>query len=204
MKITLTQFVTLDGVFQAPGAPEEDASSGFPHGGWSVPFGDDDFGAFVTENFERADAFLLGRGTYEIFAGYWPKVSGDIVSDKLNALPKYVASTTLKSADWNNSHLIGAEDLAKDVTALKEQDGRELQLHGSGNLAQSLFQHDLIDTVHLMTFPVVLGSGKRLFAEGGLPTAFKLAQSRTTSTGVVISTYELNGRPEYGSYSLDQ
>lgn len=158
----------------------------------------------MTENFERADAFLLGRGTYEIFAGYWPKVSGDIVSDKLNALPKYVASTTLKSADWNNSHLIGAEDLAKDVTALKEQDGRELQLHGSGNLAQSLFQHDLIDTVHLMTFPVVLGSGKRLFAEGGLPTAFKLAQSRTTSTGVVISTYELNGRPEYGSYSLDQ
>ncbi|MDG4858713.1 dihydrofolate reductase family protein [Streptomyces sp. T-3] len=204
MKLTLTQFVTLDGVFQAPGGPEEDTSGGFTHGGWSVPYGDEDFGVFMTEVFERADAFLLGRGTYEIFAGHWPKVSGDIVSDKLNALPKYVASTTLKSVDWNNSHLIGADDLAKDVTALKEQDGREVQLHGSGNLARSLFEHDLIDTVHLLTFPVALGSGKRLFAEGGLPAAFTLAQSRTTSTGVVISTYELKGRPEYGSYALDQ
>ncbi|QEV21116.1 dihydrofolate reductase family protein [Streptomyces alboniger] len=202
MKITFTQFLTLDGVFQAPGGPDEDRSGGFEHGGWSVPYGDEDFGAFIDEVFEQADAFLLGRGTYEIFAGYWPAVTepDNPVATKLNALPKYVASTTLTSADWRNTQIIGRDDLVKDVTALKESPGRELQMHGSGNLARSLMAHDLIDVLHLLTFPVALGTGKRLFAEGGLPTAFRLARSRTTSTGVVISTYERAGRPEYGSY----
>ncbi|MFF8641065.1 dihydrofolate reductase family protein [Streptomyces sp. NPDC015345] len=202
MKITFTQFLTLDGVFQAPGGPDEDRGGGFEHGGWSVPYGDEDFGAFIDQVFEQADAFLLGRGTYEIFAGYWPAVHDpdNLVATKLNDLPKYVASTTLTDADWQGARIIGRDDLVKDVTALKEQPGRELQMHGSGRLAQSLMGHDLIDTLHLLTFPVVLGTGKRLFAEGVLPTAFRLAQSRTTSTGVVISTYERAGRPEYGSY----
>ncbi|WP_399932048.1 dihydrofolate reductase family protein [Streptomyces kanamyceticus] len=202
MKITFTQFLTLDGVFQAPGGPDEDRGGGFEHGGWSVPYGDEDFGAFMDQVFEQADAFLLGRGTYEIFAGYWPAVHDpdNLVATKLNDLPKYVASTTLTGADWQGTRIIGRDDLVKDVTGLKEQPGRELQMHGSGRLAQSLMGHDLIDTLHLLTFPVVLGTGKRLFAEGVLPTAFRLAQSRTTSTGVVISTYERAGRPEYGSY----
>ncbi|MGA4845792.1 dihydrofolate reductase family protein [Streptomyces sp. G5(2025)] len=202
MKITFTQFLTLDGVFQAPGGPDEDRGGGFEHGGWSVPYGDDDFGAFVDEVFAQADAFLLGRGTYEIFAGYWPAVHDpdNLVATKLNDLPKYVASTTLTSADWQGAHIIGRDDLVKDVTALKERPGRELQMHGSGGLARFLLGHGLIDTLHLLTFPVVLGTGKRLFTEGVPPTAFRLARSRTTSTGVVISTYERAGRPEYGSY----
>ncbi|MEU4799642.1 dihydrofolate reductase family protein [Streptomyces sp. NPDC023327] len=202
MKLTFTQFLTLDGVFQAPGGPDEDRSGGFEHGGWSVPYGDEDFGAFVEEVFAQADGFLLGRGTYDIFAGYWPAVTdpGNVVATKLNTLPKYVASTTLTGADWPHTRIIGRDDLAKDVTALKEQPGRELQMHGSGDLARSLLAHDLIDTLHLLTFPVVLGTGKRLFTEGFPPAAFRLTRSRTTSKGVVISTYERAGRPEYGSY----
>ncbi len=202
MKLTLTQFVTLDGVFQAPGGPDEDRSGGFEHGGWTVPYADEDFGAFVEEAFGRVDAFLLGRGTYEIFAGYWPKKTdpADPVAARLNSLPKYVASTTLTEAGWPGTRIIGRDDLVKDVTALKKQPGRELQMHGSGNLARSLMAHGLIDTLHLLTFPVVLGTGKRLFEEGGLPTAFRLTQARTTSKGVVIATYDRAGRPEYGSF----
>ncbi|MFI8930000.1 dihydrofolate reductase family protein [Streptomyces sp. NPDC053474] len=202
MKITLTQFQTLDGVIQAPGGPEEDTSDGFPHGGWSVPYGDDDFGRFVEEVFGRVDAFLLGRRTYEIFAGYWPKMTdpADPIASRLNALPKYVASRTLTGADWAGTEIIGRDDLLRDVGALKERPGRELQLHGSADLARSLLAHDLIDTLHLLTFPVVLGTGKRLFAEGGLPTAFRHTASRTTSKGVVITSYDRAGRPEYGSY----
>ncbi|GGV05567.1 dihydrofolate reductase family protein [Streptomyces spectabilis] len=202
MKITLTQFQTLDGVIQAPGGPDEDTSDGFEHGGWSVPYGDEDFGAFVTEVFGRVDAFLLGRRTYEIFAGYWPKMTdpADPIASRLNALPKYVASRTLTRADWTGTEIIGRDDLVKDVTALKERPGRELQLHGSAGLAQSLLAHDLIDTLHLLTFPVALGTGRRLFAEGGLPTAFRHTGSRTTSKGVAINSYDREGRPEYGSY----
>ncbi|MFF1379161.1 dihydrofolate reductase family protein [Streptomyces sp. NPDC058308] len=202
MKLTLTQFLTLDGVIQAPGGPDEDRDGGFEHGGWSVPYGDEDFGTFMRQNFDRVDAFLLGRATYEIFAGYWPRMTDptDPVASRLNSLPKYVASTTLTDPEWQGTRVIGRDDLVKDVTALKEQPGRELQMHGSAGLARSLMAHDLIDTLHLMTFPVVLGTGKRLFTEGALPTAFRHAQSRTTSTGVIISTYEREGRPEYGSY----
>ncbi|MFD9864893.1 dihydrofolate reductase family protein [Streptomyces alboflavus] len=202
MKITLTQFLTLDGVIQGPGGPEEDTSGGFTHGGWSFPYGDEDFIAFVTEVFDRADAFLLGRGTYDIFASYWPKMTdpADPIASRLNSLPKYVASTTLTGADWQGTEIIGREDLVKDVTALKERPGRELQLHGSAGLAQSLLEHELIDTLHLLTFPVVLGTGKRFFADGALPTAFRHTGSRTTSRGVAINSYERDGRPEYGSY----
>lgn len=206
MKITLTQFVTLDGVHQAPGGPDEDRSGGFEHGGWSVPHGDEQFGSFIDEVFGRVDAFLLGRRTYEIFAAHWPEVTdpADPVAARLNALPKYVASTTLTGPAWQGTEVIGREDLVADVAALKERPGRELQVHGSAGLARTLFAHDLIDTLHLLTFPVVLGAGRRLFAEGGLPTAFRLTASRTTPKGVLITTYERQGRPSYGSCALDR
>jgi len=200
-KLTVTTFITLDGVMQAPGGPEEDRSGGFEHGGWSVPFGDEDFGRFVTEVFERVDAFLLGRRTYEIFASYWPKMTDpdDPIASRLNGLPKYVPSTTLTHADWAGTTVLHG-DLGKEVTELKERTERELQVHGSGALVQSLLALDLVDTLHLMTFPVVLGAGRRLFAEGGLPTAFRLTDSRTTKAGVAINSYEREGRPTYGSY----
>lgn len=203
-QLTITTFVTLDGVIQAPGGPNEDPSDGFDLGGWSVPYGDADFGQFMTEVFDRAGAFLLGRRTYEIFAGYWPKMTdpADPVASRLNSLPKYVASTTLDSADWAGTTIIGG-DLVKEVAAIKERTDGELQIHGSGGLAQSLMAHDLIDTFHLLVFPVVLGKGRRLFADGAVPTAFRHAGARTTGAGVAIHTYELAGRPEYGTYEAD-
>jgi dihydrofolate reductase len=204
-QLTITTFVTLDGVMQAPGGPNEDTGGGFDLGGWSVPYGDDDFGRFMTEVFERAGAFLLGRRTYEIFAGYWPKMTdpADPIASRLNSLPKYVASTTLDKADWAGTTVIGG-DLVKEVTALKERTDGELQIHGSGVLAQSLMAHDLIDRFHLLVFPVVLGRGRRLFADGAVPTALRHTESRTTGAGVAIHTYELAGRPEFGTYELDE
>ncbi|MEV0225373.1 dihydrofolate reductase family protein [Streptomyces sp. NPDC050704] len=202
-KLTLTSFVTLDGVHQAPGGPDEDRRDGFEHGGWSVPYGDEDFGRFIDEVFGRVGAFLLGRRTYEIFAGHWPRVTdpADPVASKLNSLPKYVASASLTNPEWAGTSVIGG-DLAKEVTAIKENTEGELQVHGSGALAQSLLALDLVDTVHLLSFPVVLGAGRRLFAEGGVPTAFKHTGARLTSTGVAIHTYDFAGRPEYGTYAL--
>ncbi|WP_037681420.1 dihydrofolate reductase family protein [Streptomyces griseus] len=200
-KLVLTTFVTLDGVYQAPGGPQEDTSGGFDQGGWSVPYGDEDFGRFVTEVFDRVGAFLLGRRTYDIFASYWPKMTdpADPIASKLNGLPKYVASSTLTDPGWAHTTVI-AGDLAKEVTALKERTDGELQVHGSGALARSLLALDLVDTVHLMTFPVVLGAGRRLFTEGSLPTAFRHTAGRITAAGVSIQSYDLAGRPEYGSY----
>ncbi|MYS82572.1 dihydrofolate reductase [Streptomyces sp. SID5474] len=201
MKLILTTFLTLDGVYQAPGGPEEDPSGGFEHGGWSVPYGDEDFGRFMTDVIGRADAFLLGRRTYEIFASYWPKVTdpANPIATRLNELPKYVPTGTLASADWANTKLLGG-DLAEEVAALKEQDGHELQIHGSGALAGALLRLGLIDTMHLLTFPVAVGSGKRLFVPGVQPTAFTLTESRATATGVVLNSYERLGAPTYGSY----
>ncbi|MFE7170475.1 dihydrofolate reductase family protein [Streptomyces sp. NPDC057616] len=201
-KLVSTIFVTLDGVYQAPGGPQEDTRGGFEHGGWSFPFGDDDFGRFVTEVFGRPGAFLLGRRTYDIFASYWPNMTdpGDPVAAKLNGLPKYVASSTLTDPGWAGTTVLGG-DLAKEVTALKERIDGELQVHGSGALVQSLLALGLVDTLHLLTFPVVLGTGLRFFAEGALPTRFRRAGGSITSTGVSIQTYEQAGRPEYGSYA---
>ena len=205
-KLVLTSFVTLDGVYQAPGGPQEDTRGGFEHGGWSVPYGDDDFGRFINEVFGRVGAFLLGRRTYEIFAGYWPKVTdpADPVAGKLNALPKYVVSRTLTDPAWEGTTVVPGDDLAKEVTALKERTDGELQVHGSGALARSLFAQDLVDTVHLLTFPVVLGSGLRLFAEGTVPTAFRHTGGLITAAGVSVQTYEREGRPRYGSYELPE
>src|SRR5690606_1573408 len=188
-KLSVTTFVTLDGVYQAPGGRDEDTRDGFEHGGWSVPYGDEDFGRFMDDVFSRVGAFLLGRRTYDIFAAHWPRVTdpGDPVAGKLNSLPKYVVSATLTEPAWSGTTVI-AGDLAKEVTALKERTEGELQVHGSGALAQSLFAAGLVDTLHLLTFPVVLGAGRRLFPEGSLPTAFRRTGGSITSTGVSIQS----------------
>ncbi|MEU9700377.1 dihydrofolate reductase family protein [Streptomyces sp. NPDC047981] len=200
-KLSLTQFVTLDGIYQAPGGPDEDRRGGFEHGGWAFPFDDDDFGAFVDEVFGRPAAFLLGRHTYEIFASYWPKQTdpANPIASQLNALPKYVVSRTLKSADWDPTTILSG-DAVQEVAALKDRVDGEIQMHGSGGLARTLLAADLIDTLHLLVFPIVLGTGFRLFAEGAKPTAFRNIASRTTSKGISINTYEPAGRPEYGTF----
>ncbi|MGQ0803770.1 MAG: dihydrofolate reductase family protein [Actinomycetota bacterium] len=204
MKLTISTFLSLDGVMQAPGGPEEDPSGGFEHGGWSYPYADEDFGKAVDGWFGAADAFLLGRKTYEIFAGHWPKVTDDAnpVATKLNRLPKYVASRTLDKVDWSNSTLLEG-DVAEAVAKLKGEPGNELQVHGSGNLAQTLIKHGLIDEYRLFVYPVVLGEGKRLFADGAVPAALKLVDSKTTSTGVTINSYQPAGDLTTGSFALE-
>jgi len=205
MRLTLHTFLTLDGVMQAPGGAEEDPDGGFPYGGWSFPYDDDDFGAAVAGWFGHASAFLLGRKTYEIFSGYWPKVTDpdNPVASKLNALPKYVASTTLTSVDWNNSSLLGG-DVAAEVAKLKERPGDELQVHGSGALAHTLIDNDLVDEYRLLYFPVHLGTGKKLFRDGAQAAALRLVSATTTSTGVIIATYQPDGPVRLGDYTLDE
>ena len=203
MKLTLTQFVTLDGVCQAPGGPTEDTSGDFRQGGWLVPFFDEALGGYMTAIFEEVDAFLLGRKTYDIFAASWPKVTDpdDPVASRLNALPKYVASRSLERADWQNSTILGG-DVVAQVAELKQQPGRELQMHGSGALAQTLLDAGEIDVIRLIVFPVVLGAGKRLFAEGRAPSSFRLADLASTPSGVTMQTLELTGPPAYGEVEL--
>ncbi|MFD5156776.1 dihydrofolate reductase family protein [Streptomyces hawaiiensis] len=204
-KLVSTLFVTLDGVYQAPGGPREDTRGGFTHGGWSFPYADEDFGRFIGEVFTRPGAFLLGRRTYDIFATYWPKVTdpGDPVAAPLNSLPKYVPSSTLTDPPWAGTTVLSG-DLAAEVAAVKERTDGEVQVHGSGALVRSLLALDLVDTLHLLTFPVVLGSGFRLFPEGAVPTAFEHAGGSVTGAGVSIQTYDLKGRPEYGEFALPQ
>jgi dihydrofolate reductase len=203
MRLTLHTFLTLDGVMQAPGGPDEDPSGGFGHGGWSFPYGDADFGAAVSGWFDLAGAFLLGRRTYEIFAGHWPHVTdpADPIASRLNALPKYVASRTLTSVDWAHSALLGGDALA-EIAKLKGQPGGELQVHGSGELAHALIEHDLVDEYRLLFFPVHLGSGKKLFRDGARPAALRIISSSMTSTGVIIASYEPDGPARHGSYAL--
>ncbi|WP_434300053.1 dihydrofolate reductase family protein [Corallococcus exiguus] len=194
MELTVTEFVTLDGVVQAPGGPEEDTSGGFTHGGWVQPHFSEEMGAHIVDIFSRADAFLLGRGTYEIFAGYWPRVTtpDDPIARPLNTLPKYVASTTLRRLEWANSTLLEA-DTVEAVRRLKASPGRELQVHGSGGLLQTLLAHDLVDALHLHVIPVTLGSGRRLFGAGTQPRMLQLAASRITPNGVALLTYRRAG-----------
>lgn len=201
--LTTTTFLTLDGLMQAPGAPAEDRSGGFRHGGWLVPHFDRVLGEFMASVFERVDAFLLGRGTYQIFAGHWPHVTdaSDPVASRLNRLPKHVATKTLERLDWHNSSAV--RDVATEVPALVRGYRRELQVHGSPGLIQSLLSLELVDRMHLITFPLTLGAGKRLFGEGTSPSAFKLVSSQTTPNGVLLATYERSGRPTYGSFALD-
>jgi dihydrofolate reductase len=205
MRLTLTMFVTLDGVVQAPGGRDEDPSGGFEHGGWLVPYADDDMVQAMAGFFAEADAFLLGRRTYEVFAAFWPKVTDpdDPIASRLNSLPKYVASRTLEEVSWEGSTLLKG-DLATEVADLKRRPGRELQVHGSGGLAKTLMQHDLIDEYRLLTYPVVLGTGKRLFGEGARPAALNRIDHKTTSTGVSIDVYTPAGKPTYGTFELDE
>ena len=192
-KLVVTTFVTLDGVMQAPGGPDEDRSGGFEHGGWLVPHFDDATGAFMNEAFERVGSFLLGRKTYDIFAGHWPHVTDedDPIASRLNSLPKYVASRSLEEADWQNSTVI--RDVPTEVAALKEQPGGELQVHGSGDLIQTLIEHDLVDEYALMIHPLVVGGGKRLFRDDDALKPLRLLDSQVTTTGAIIATYGTEG-----------
>jgi dihydrofolate reductase len=201
MRLTTTTFMTLDGVMQAPGGPGEDESGGFGYGGWQVPYADDDMGEAIAGYFAEADAFLLGRRTYEIFAGYWPKVTDPDhpVASRLNALPKYVPSQALEDVSWEGTHLLKG-DLATEVAEVKASPGREVQVWGSGRLVQGLMQHDLIDEYRLLTYPVVLGKGRRLFAEGANPVALNHIDHRTTGAGVNIDVYTSAGEPTFGSF----
>jgi dihydrofolate reductase len=204
-KLTLTTFLSLDGVMQAPGGPEEDRSGNFQHGGWLVPYADAEMMGIVTQAFSSVDAFLLGRKTYELFAAHWPRVTdpNDVVATALNTLPKYVASGTLKTAEWNSTTVIRG-DIAKQVAEIKKRYPREIQVHGSGDLAQTLMANDLIDEYRLWIYPVVLGTGKRLFPQGISPAALTLVKSQATRAGVVVNTYRRSGKPGYGSFMLDQ
>lgn len=203
MRLTMTTFLTLDGVVQAPGGPEEDRSGGFEHGGWVVPYADDDMGAMVTRWFAGADAFLLGRKTYEIFADHWPHVPDqNPIAAALNELPKHVVSTTLRSPGWRHTTVIGSP-VVEQISNLKAQPGRELQVHGSGELAQTLIANGLVDEYRLLVFPVFLGTGTRLFREPGLAGALRLTDSTKTAAGVLALTYEPSGIPQHGSFALD-
>lgn len=203
-KLVVGTFLTLDGVMQAPGAPEEDRSGGFEHGGWSAPHFDDLMGQLMVEWMSRAGGFVLGRHTYEIFAVHWPHIDGDDpIARKLNEEPKYVASRTLKKLDWKNSHLLEG-DVSEQIRKLKAEEGGELQVHGSGNLIQTLLRDGVIDEFHLWTFPIVLGKGKRLFPEGTGAEGFKLIDTKTSTTGCVLQVLEAAGKPTYGSFAREE
>jgi len=203
-KLIVSEFVSLDGVMQGPGGAEEDRSGGFEHGGWSLQFMNEEAMEFKSDELFSMGAILIGRRTYEIFAGAWPSLTDeDIVkmikegggdaeanpfADRMNSLPKYVASTTLKQVEWNNSTLI--KNVAEDVAKLKQEAGEDIVVSGSGGLVQTLMHHDLVDEYQLMVFPIVLGSGKRLFQDASDTKGLKLAASKTFRSGVVVLTYE--------------
>jgi dihydrofolate reductase len=197
-KIKVLTFITLDGVMQAPGGPEEDTSGGFSYGGWTVPYFDEFSGKVMGEQIGKSFDLLLGRKTYEIFAAYWPH-HNDGIGAPFNKAKKYVASRTLKNLEWNNSELL-KNDIVDEIKKLKEQDGPELQVHGSGNFIQTLLKHDLVDELLLKIFPLTLGIGKRLFAEGTIPAAFTLYESKISPKGVIIANYKREGEVKTGSF----
>ena len=199
-KLIVLSFITLDGVMQAPGGPGEDDSGGFKYGGWSVGYFDDFLGNVMTEQMGHPFDLLLGRKTYDIFAGYWPQVK-DETGAGINRAKKYVVSHRPVNLDWKTTVPING-DVAGKINQLKKEDGPEIQVHGSGNLIQTLLKNDLVDEFWLKTFPVALGSGKRLFAEGTMPAGFTLKESRTSPTGVIVSSYAPAGDVKIGSFEL--
>jgi dihydrofolate reductase len=201
-KLLVSTFLTLDGVMQAPGGPGEDDGDGFAHGGWSVHYWDDEVGRFMAETAGAPFALVLGRRTYDIMAAHWPHATEEEGATVLNEATKYVASRGRPTLKWQNSVLIKG-DAADGIAALKQEDGPELQVHGSANLIQTLLRHNLVDRYRLLVFPVVIGSGKRLFADGTVPSGLKLVDSRTSTTGVVMGTYEPAGELVTGSFALD-
>lgn len=202
MKLTLTEFVTLDGVSQGPGSPDEDTSDGFTQGGWFVPHMDEVFIGRAAEWLHQADALLFGRRTYVAFARDWPQITDadDPFTGLMNSLPKYVASQTLTAGTWNPTTILSG-NVAAQVAALKQQPGRELQIHGSARLAQSLLAAGLIDELRLVIAPVIVGSGRRLFPDGGAPAGLHLVSSDTTPGGLTIQTYTYTGQPDYATYT---
>ncbi len=199
----MTTFLTLDGVMQAPGGKGEDPSGGFAYEGWLVPHSDDDLGQTIDEIFTQADAFLLGRKVYDIFAAYWPNVRDpeNQIATKLNTLPKFVPSRTRTAFDWNNTTHV--PDVVQAVAELKQRFPREIQVYG-GDLAQTLIAHDLIDEYRLITFPVLIGRGKRLFAEGTRPVTLSLVKSSATSKGALIGFYRRAGALRTGTFEVDE
>ena len=186
--VIVSEFLSLDGVMQAPGDSDEDREGGFEHGGWQLPYFDEISADAVIEGLTSSDALLLGRNTYEIFAAYWPTADEEEFADLMNGIDKYVASRTLDEVDWQNSTLLDG-DVETAVAELKEQSGEDIQVIGSGELVQTLIQHDLVDKYQLMIYPLVLGSGKRLFRDGSKRTDLQLVDTKTTGTGVMILTY---------------
>ena len=195
-KIIVLSFITLDGVMQAPGGPDEDTSSGFKYGGWTAPYfyeADEAAGELMEKQMKSAD-LLLGRKTFEIFAAYWPEHAD--FWPGINDVTKYVMSNTMDKSDWQNSVFLKSVD---DIKKLKDSEGSNIQVHGSGNLTQTLLKHDLVDELWLKTFPITLGVGKRLFGEGTLPAAFTLTESLVTSNGVIFANYKRAGEVKTGT-----
>jgi len=196
-KVIVIEFITLDGVIQAGGGPEEDTSGGFAHGGWEVPYGDDVVGAAIQKQMNMPFDLLLGRKTFDIWAPFWPK-HGDIWP-RANTATKYVASNTLTSSEWQPTVFLSG-DIAEKVGKLKQQQGPNLHVYGSANLIQTLMKHDLVDEFWLKIFPLTLGSGKRLFVEGTIPAAFKVTESTVSPNGIIMVNYERAGALRTGSY----
>ncbi|MGW6907251.1 dihydrofolate reductase family protein [Streptomyces sp. NPDC054940] len=199
MKLVLQEFLSLDGVSQGPGSPDEDTSDGFTRGGWFVPHLDEEFERLAGTWLDEADAFLFGRRTYQNFARDWPHMTDHPAARILNGLPKYVASDSLTRAEWNPTTILTG-DIPAQVAELKRRPGRELQIHGSARLAQSLLAARLIDTLRLVIAPVVVGQGRRLFPDGGAPAGLRLAGHRTTPGGLSVHVFETTGLPDYGTY----
>lgn len=194
-KIIVLTFVTLDGVMQAPGGPEEDTAGGFQYGGWTVPYFDEFLGEVMSEQMGRPFDLLLGRKTFEIFASYWPQQESPI-----NDATKYVASNTLTEHEWDKSVFLNG-DVVEEIKMIKAQDGPELQVHGSATLIQTLLKHDLVDELWLKIFPVTVGGGKRLFGEGAIPARFQLLESKSSPSGVIVASYARAGEIETGSFA---
>ncbi|RUW47966.1 dihydrofolate reductase [Mesorhizobium sp. M1A.F.Ca.ET.072.01.1.1] len=201
-KIIAATFVSLDGVMQAPGGPEEDPVGGFQFGGWTFHYFDEVAGEAMGELFSTPFALLLGRRTYDIFAAYWP-YQKDPIADAFNPATKYVATHRPDSLTWQNTQALGPDVVAR-LRQLKQEDGPDLLIQGSGNLIQTLLANGLIDEIRLMVFPLLLGKGKRLFGDDAMPAAFKLIKSQTTSTGVIMATYERGGDVKTGSFATEQ
>ncbi|MDX8500180.1 dihydrofolate reductase family protein [Mesorhizobium sp. VK4C] len=201
-KIIAATFVSLDGVMQAPGGPEEDPVGGFKFGGWTFHYFDEIAGEVMDELFSKPFALLLGRRTYDIFAAYWP-YQKDQIADAFNPATKYVATHRPDSLTWQNTQSLGPDVIAR-LRQLKQEDGPDLLIQGSGNLIQTLLANGLIDEIRLMIFPLLLGKGKRLFGDSAMPAAFKLIKSQTSSTGVIMATYKRDGEIRTGSFAQQE
>ncbi|MER9253339.1 dihydrofolate reductase family protein [Mesorhizobium sp. M0184] len=202
-KIIAATFVSLDGVMQAPGGPQEDPVGGFKFGGWTFHYWDDVMGAAMGETFSKPFALLLGRKTYDIFAAHWPYQKNDPIAESFNAVTKYVATHRPDSLSWQNSQPLGS-DVVATLRRMKQEDGPDLLIQGSSELIQTLLANDLIDEISLLIFPLVLGKGKKLFGSGTIPAAFKLTRSQASTTGVLMASYERSGEIKTGSFATEQ